>query len=37
MSTKRQNNTKERILANAEELILQRGFAGRSIAVGLPG
>ncbi|MDJ0688438.1 MAG: TetR/AcrR family transcriptional regulator [Xenococcaceae cyanobacterium MO_188.B32] len=31
MSTKRQNNTKERILANAEELILQRGFAGTSI------
>ena len=31
MPTKRQNNTKERILANAEELILQRGFAGTSI------
>jgi TetR/AcrR family transcriptional repressor of nem operon len=31
MTTKRQNNTKERILANAEELILQRGFAGTSI------
>ena len=31
MPTKRKNNTKERILANAEELILKQGFVGTSI------
>ena len=31
MPTKRKNNTKERILANAKELILKQGFVGTSI------
>jgi TetR/AcrR family transcriptional repressor of nem operon len=31
MPTKGKKNTRERILANAEELILQQGFAGTSI------
>ena len=31
MPTKRKNQTRERILANAEELILQQGFVGTSI------
>ena len=31
MPTKKKNSTRERILANAEELTLKQGFAGTSI------